>query len=68
MLITPVLLEERGVGAEVITPKSSRSHLSHVTSAMTVAIALNSSLALERETAVCFLVFQAIKEDSRKTP
>jgi hypothetical protein len=62
-----MLSEERGVGVEAVTPKSSRSHLSQVTSAVTVAIALNSTSALERETTVCFLVFQAIKEDPRKT-
>jgi len=49
------------------TPKSSRSHRSHVTSAVTVAIARSSASALEREIAVYFLVFQAIKEEPRKT-
>ena len=67
ILIAPVLSEERGVGAVAGTPKSSRSHHSHVTSAVTVAIARSKASALERETAVCFLVFQAIKEEPRKT-
>jgi hypothetical protein len=66
MLIAPVLSEERGVGAVVETPKSSRSHRNQVTSAVSAAIALNSASALEQETAVCFLVFQAIKEEPRK--
>jgi hypothetical protein len=64
---TGAVRRERGVGAVADTPKSSRSHRSHVTSAVTVAIALNLALALERETVVCFLVFQAIKEEPRKT-
>jgi len=38
-----------------------------VTSSATVAIALNSASVLEWEIVVCFLVFQAIKEDPRKT-
>ena len=67
ILIAPVLLEDRGVGVETVTPKSSRSHQSQVTSAVTVAIALNLASTLEWEIVVCFLVFQAIKEDPRKT-
>jgi len=63
----PMLSEDRGVGVEVVTLKSSSRHLSHVTLAFTVAIARNSASALDRETAICFLVFQAIKEDPRKT-
>jgi len=37
-----------------------------VTSAVIVAIALNSASALELETIVCFLVFHAIKEEPKK--
>jgi hypothetical protein len=67
MLIAPVLSEERGVGEVAGTPRSSRSHRSQVTSVVAVAIARSLASALERETAVCFLVFQAIKEGPRKT-
>ena len=67
MLIAPVLSEERGVGVEAITPKSSSSHRSQVISAVTAAIALNSASTLKRESVVGFLVFQAIKEDPRNT-
>jgi len=49
------------------TPKSSNNHHSQVTSAITRVIALNSSSALERETATYFLVFQAMREPPRKT-
>jgi hypothetical protein len=43
------------------------SHRSQVTSAVTHAKARNSASALERETIISFLVFQAIKEEPRKT-
>ena len=66
-MIAPGLSKDRGVGEEVITPKSSSSHLSHVTSAVMVAITHNSASPLDWETAVYFLVFQAIKEVPRKT-
>jgi len=38
-----------------------------VSSVVTAIIALNIASTLERETVVCFLVFQALKEDPRKT-
>jgi hypothetical protein len=62
-----MLSEKRGVGVVIGTPRSSRSHHSQVTSVVTVAIARNSASTLEQETTICFLVFQAIKEELRKT-
>jgi hypothetical protein len=71
ILIALVLSDKRGVDIETETPKSSSSQCSHqnpqVTSAVTRAIACNSGSALERETATCFLVFQAMREPLRKT-
>jgi hypothetical protein len=55
------------VEEERATPKSTSSHCSHVTSTITQAKAHSSALALERKMAVCFLVFQAIKEKPIKT-
>ena len=63
--MAPVPSKER-VGAVAGTLKSSRSHRSHVTSVVIVAIARSSTLALKQETVVCFLVFQAIKEAYNK--
>jgi hypothetical protein len=60
MLIAPVLSEERGVSALIGTPRSSSSHRSQVTFVLTAAIVCYSNLALERETAVYFLGFQAV--------
>ena len=65
--MAPVLSECTGVEVEKATPKLARSHRSQVTSAVTQAKARSSASALEQETAVCFLVFQAIKEEPRKT-
>uniref|UniRef100_A0A7N0VK90 Uncharacterized protein n=1 Tax=Kalanchoe fedtschenkoi TaxID=63787 RepID=A0A7N0VK90_KALFE len=67
MLIALVLSDKRGVGIETETPKSSSSHRSQVIAVVTRAMVRNSASALERETAVCFLVFQAMREPPRKT-
>jgi hypothetical protein len=67
ILIAPVLSGKRGVGIETETQKSSSSHYNQVTFVVTRAITHNSASALERETATCFLVFQAMSEPSRKT-
>jgi hypothetical protein len=66
ILITLILSEQRGVGVVAGTPKFSSSHLSYVISAVRAAMARNLASTLERKTVVC-LVFQAIKEDPRKT-
>jgi hypothetical protein len=47
------------------TPKSVRSHRSQVTLAITQGKARSSASALERETTIYFLVFQAIKEEKQ---
>jgi hypothetical protein len=67
ILIAPVLSDKRVVGVVTETPKSSSSHHNQVTSAVRRAIALNSASALEREPAVCFFVFQAMREPPKKT-
>ena len=61
--MAPVLSECTGVEVEKVTPKSAKSHRSQVTQAK----ARSSASVLERETTVFFLVFQAIKEEPRKT-
>jgi hypothetical protein len=49
------------------TPKSSNNHRNQVTSAVKLAIALNSASVLKRETAVYFFVFHAMREQPRNT-
>lgn len=63
MLVAPVLFDKRGVGAETETS----THRSQVISAINDAMAHNLVSALERETTDYFLVFQAIREELRKT-
>jgi hypothetical protein len=65
MLIAPVLSDNREVGVVTDTPKSSNNHYNQVTSAVKLAIALNSASALEREMVVCFFVFHAMREPAR---
>lgn len=67
MLIAHVLSDKRGVGVVEETPKSSSNQRSQVTSAVKKAMARNSASVLERETAVCFSVFQAMREPPRNT-
>jgi hypothetical protein len=64
---SPYTVRKRGVGIETETPKSSSNHRSQVTSAVTRVIAHNLASVLERETIICFLVFQAMREPPRKT-
>jgi hypothetical protein len=59
--------DNKGVGPGSETPRSTKSHLNQVILAVTDAIALNSASALERDTAVCFFVFQSMREEPRKT-
>jgi hypothetical protein len=66
-LIAPVLSQWTCVEKERATAKSAKSYHSQVTSTVTHAKARSSSSALERETTACFLDYQAIKEEPRKT-
>jgi hypothetical protein len=56
---------KRGVDIETETSKFLSNHRSQVTSAITRVIARNSASALKRETATCFLVFQAMMEPQK---
>jgi hypothetical protein len=54
-------------GSRCHTLKFSNNHRNQVTSAVKLAIALNSASAFERETAVYFFVFHAMREPPRNT-
>lgn len=58
MLIAPMLSHERGVGAVAEIP----NHEEPTSISGPQQLALNSASTLERETAICFLVFKAIEE------
>jgi hypothetical protein len=57
MLMAPVLSDKSEVGVVTNTPKSSNNHHNQVTSAVKLAIAVNSASALEQDMAVCFFIF-----------
>jgi hypothetical protein len=60
-----VLSEKRGASAVAEIAKFSNNLRNRVTFAVNRAIARNSASALEWETAVCFFVFQAMREPPR---
>ena len=57
--------DKRVVGILTETPKSYNNHRNQVTSI--AKRARKSASALEHDTAVCFFVFQAMREPPRKT-
>jgi len=64
--IAAVLSQRMVVGASHETPRSANNQQSQTISEVVVASALSSASALERDTAVCFLDFHAIREVPRK--
>jgi hypothetical protein len=59
---SPCTVSPKRSSIETETPKSSSKHRSQVTSAITGAIALNSTSALKQKTTTYFLVFPAMRE------